>query len=267
MPSHFSTIGMSVNSEEDMLAIAEKASDDSVEIVCKSGHYLKWSSEEGAELWLQIDKKNDLVGLTPSFSGKSQMLVGITNAIERPDDTAFEGMIHGWANPQKDEPKNGDYPFVFDLVNKATYEDFDFPFISEVKLSAFAHEMTVYSSLEDYDSEQTEEPKFASESFIPSGLFKPDDTEDSHPEPYAIFTGRVLKCRKLKNSLTNGEYHWALVKTLGGTIDVLSDPTLSNKEIAVDGIISGSFWLNGKIINPKIKAKKGIIHKLFSKKA
>lgn len=32
-------------------------------------------------------------------------------------------------------------------------------------------------------------------------------------------------------------YHWASVKTLGGTIDVLLDTTLSNKEIVVDGMI------------------------------
>ncbi len=34
MPSHFSTIGMPVNSEEEMLELAQQASENSIEIQC-----------------------------------------------------------------------------------------------------------------------------------------------------------------------------------------------------------------------------------------
>ncbi len=266
MPNHFSTIGMLVDSEEQMSELAQKASENSAEISCRDGHYLKWSSDDGAELWLQIDKNNNLVGLTPSFSGESVMRVGITNHVQRPDDTAFEGAIHGWANPPEEDLELGEYPFVFDLVDKAIYGELDFPFYSEVILSAFAHEISVYATEDEYDSQQTEEPKFASESFIPSGLFNSNDEEESYSEPFAIFTGKVVDYKKLNNPLTGGEYHWALVKTLGGTIDVVCDPVLVKGAIVKHGIISGSFWLNGKIKDPKIKSKQGLIRGLFGKK-
>lgn len=253
MPSHFSSIGMPVNSEKEMYDLAQRASENAIEILCHDGRYLKWSSDEGAELWLQIDKNNDLIGLAPSFSGSAIMKVGITNQMQMPEDTAFEGTIYGWANPQNNDPENGEYPFVFDLIDKAIYGNLDLPFISDVSLSAFAHEITVYTSEDDYDSQQTEELKFASESFIPSGLFSSEGEKQTYPKPYAIFTGKVIDCRKLYNSLTNREYNWALVKTLGGIIDVVCDPVLINNAIVKNGIISGSFWLNGKIKEPKVK--------------
>lgn len=265
MPSHFSTIGMPVKSEEQMYEIVEKASQDAEEIKCEVGSYLKWSSPDGAELWLQMDKENNLVGVTPSFRGESSINVGITNAVIRPDDTPFEGAIHGWANPNGTNVESGEYPFVFDLVDKALYGSFDFPFISDVSLSAFAHELTVYDSEDEYDSMQVGKAKFAVESFIPSGLFDTEDNSGSGPQPFAIFTGRVLKEKEYINPLTGINYHWALVKTLGGTIDLVTDPKLINKPIKVDGIVSGSFWLNGKIKNPKVKNKQGFLGRFFGK--
>ncbi|WP_020559813.1 hypothetical protein [Thiofilum flexile] len=266
MPSHFSTIGFPIESAEELYDIAEKVSHHAERLECANGYYLKWSSPEGAELWLQVDKENNLVGLVPTFSGESNMSVGVMSEIVGSDDTPFDGSIHGWADPSEDNPESGAYPFVFDLVNKAIYGTLDFPFISEVSLSAFAHELTVYDSEAEYDSSQTKEPKFSVESFIPSGLFIDKEDPKATPRPYAVFTGTVLKEKECTNPLTNNNYHWALVKTLGGTIDVVTDLELVQKPIKVGSVISGSFWLSGKIKNPRVTVKKGFLGGLFSKK-
>jgi len=264
MTDHFSTIGIPINSAEELTELLKKTSSEFLEISCRNGKYLKWSSDGGAELWCQIDKKGDWVGITPYFSGDSAMRVGIIGPVERTDDTDFERAIYGWSNPQSEDLESGEYPFVFDIVDWATYEDLDFPFLSNVSLSAFAHEISVYSSEEEYDSLQTEDPKLASESFIPSGLFNWSNEKRSHSEPYAMFSGRVLDCQQLNNPLTNANYHWALVKTLGGTIDVVCDPELLDRPIFKDGIVSGSFWLVGKIKEPKIKERKGLLSRFFT---
>ena len=264
MPSHFSTIGLPIESEQEMLELAKKASEEAREIPCSYGYYLKWSSAEGAELWLHIDNDNNLVGLTPSFSGESTIKIAITHAISRPDDSDFEGMIHGWANPKPDEVNSGDYPFVFDLVDKAAYDNLQLPLIANISISAFAHELTAYDSEEDYNaSQQEQEAKFASRSFFPTGLFNDDD--NALPQPYAMFTGKVLKTKLCTNPLTGKHYQWALVETLGGIFDVVADPEISEKPIQIGGIVSGSFWLNGKIHIPYSKPKTSFFAKLFSK--
>lgn len=263
MASHFSAIGMPVESEEDMRALLARAAEDAEEIACGKGAYLRWSSEQGAELWLQLDKRGSIIGVTPYFHGKSEMRVGLTAAVERPDDTAFEGAVHGWADPQGDDPASGEYPFVFDLVDKAVYGDLDYPFVSRVRLSAFAHELDLFESEDDFDSAQDGEVKFASESFIPAGLFAPDGETTEPPRSHAIFTGRILAAQELSNPLTDGRYAWMRVRTLGGEIDVVSDLDSIEAAPVVGGIASGTFWLCGRILEPNTAAKSGLPGRFF----
>lgn len=259
MSDHFSTIGISINSDEDLQAILVKAAEDAETIKCKEGYYLRWSSQEGAEIWIQIDKNHHFLGATPYFRGKSIMLVVLTAQVPRSDDTPLEGTVQGWSNLSGEELENSKYPFVFDLVDKGCYETLNFPFFSPVQLCAFAHELQIYDSDEEYNiSQQHSALKFASESFIPSGLFS-DSTEFA--QPYAIFSGHILETQILQNPLTHHSYHWIRTKTLGGEIDVVSDPTLMVKSAAVGGVISGSFWLCGRILNPQIVPKKKLSKK------
>ena len=248
MPSHFSTIGMPVETPDDMTRILEKAAENAREIVVASGRYLNWASDEGAELWLQIDNDDNLVGVTPYFRGKAVMRAALSTQIARADDTPFEGAVHAWANPQGDELESGDYPFVFDLADKARYGALDFPFTSPVHLAAFAHELNVYDSDAEHAAAQQDEPRFASESFIPSGLFGADQ-----PQPYAFFSGHVLDTGEPQNPLTGEFYRWIRVSTLGGEIDIVCDPQLLQKPPVKTGVIQGSFWLCGRILQPKFK--------------
>ena len=61
------------------------------------------------------------------------------------------------------------------------------------------------------------------------------------------FTGKVIKGRKLTNSLSGYNYSWALVKKLGGEIYLVIDPELVIKLISKGNILVNSFWFNGKI--------------------
>jgi hypothetical protein len=176
------------------------------------------------------------------------MRVGITAQIHRPNDTPLDGAFHGWVNPQGNVPEDGDYPFVFDAPGFATYSEFSPPYIAEAQVTAFAHEITFYESPEAFSAAQSNEKiRFASQSFFPSGLFAPDGTTTDSPEAMAIFTGHVVDAAVEENSITGASFYWALIETLGGKYDVVVDRALLPQVPATGGVLSGTFWLSGRL--------------------
>lgn len=88
--------------------------------------------------------------------------------------------------------------------------------------------------------------KYASQSFIPSGLF---GTSKEAPKAEATFTGKVLETALRTNSQTGNRFHWALVETYGGRFDVVIDPDLLAEAPVAGGILSGHFWLSGRLLS------------------
>jgi hypothetical protein len=247
MPSHFSTIGFPVQTQNEFHDFAVKAFKSGQSTKTDSGTYIQWRENNGAELWVQLDKNNAIIGMTPHFSGKANMRVGLVKTVSRQNDTALDGAFYGWADPIDEKAENGAYPFVFDspdfLINKV-----NLPTLTNVQLAAFAHELKTYPDEKIYYESQSK-PAFAAESFIPSGLFTPKSGTIDPPNAHAIFTGRVVKCSTFTNSFTGAKYEWALVHTLGGEIDVVIDPAITQNKISEGNILTGSFWLSGRMIS------------------
>lgn len=248
MPSHFSTIGLPVNDEDDFLDLAIRVADDTDVIDVPDGRYLRWSSDCGAEIWLQLDDANNLIGMTPHFTGESRIRVGITSRIRRPEDTALVGAFHGWADPSGDDPESGMYPFVFDSPEFQRHFELTIPSIVPVQIAAFAHEISIFDSTDAYDASQLGEPRFASQSFIPSGMFSPDGDSTAPPQAYGIFSGHIVQAAKRQNELSGNSFYWALVESLGGLFDVVIGSELMQSEPRVGGVLTGSFWLSGRVV-------------------
>lgn len=247
MTTHFSAIGFSTQNQDEFRKLIIKAAEEGINTETDAGIYIQWKEKNGAELWVQVDKNNALIGLNPHYAGKAIMRVGVIKQISRARNSALDGAYYGWADPTGDVPDHGTYPFVFDLPNFLT-NPLQLPTIIDVQISAFAHELQIYSDEDKFAEAGTH---FAPESFIPSGLFTPKMEAFEEPASQAIFTGKVIQHSTLTNEFTGLKYEWALVKTLGGEIDVVADPSLMSEEIHPGGIISGSFWLSGKIICPE----------------
>jgi hypothetical protein len=248
MPSHFSTIGFSLASQDDFAALAQQLAAEAEPISTKAGQYLRWKGIAGEEVWLQIDRGNDLIGMNPHFVGRSSVAVRVDARVQRPTDTALDGAFHGWSAP--DGGDGGAYPFVFDSPDAATYVTLRPPQVVDVQVAAFAHEIAFYDSPEAFGASQGDEKvKFASQSFIPSGLFAPDGGTTDPPEALAIFTGHVNETAVHKNSITGATFYWALVETLGGLFDVVIDSTLLPAAPSRGGVLSGQFWLSGRILS------------------
>jgi len=266
--SNLSNIGFNVSTQEEFQKLLEKAHKQSTTVKVKQGAYSIYSDKSGAELWIQFNNNNECIGANPHFKGKSKMTVCLTNTIERVE-SELDGAFHGWANPtEKNNPDSGEYPFIFDSPDFRSFGLPEFPIDMDIQLSAFAQELSVYDNEKEYEESQSSEYKFASQSFIPSGLFSPEEDKDSNPQALGILTGIIKEFERKRNELTNEEYYWMLIDTLGGEVDLVADIRYLKKEPIINGVVQGQFWLSGQLINaPKneIKTTKNFFQKIFGR--
>lgn len=245
--SNLSDIGFPVKSSEDVNKLIEIWIKTVEEIPCRKGWYLKFSDDSGAEIYLQKDFGDELTGFNPYFKGKSRRKVFLTKLIER-DTSELDGAFYAWANAEKAD--DGDYPFVFDVPIIFAH-NLQLPTVCEIQLNAFAsNNLRVFDSEEEY---KREGPRWASQSFVPSGLFHfAEDggmVDTVPPQAHAILAGFIKEFELKTNQATNEKFYWFLVETFGGEIDVLADEKLITKAPQINGILQGSFWLTGKVLD------------------
>ena len=265
MPSHFTTIGFPAETVEEIEDLALEIIAQTRTFNCPKGRYLRWASGEGAELWLQMDEAYNLIGVTPYFQKKSVMNVGIARVLHRKDDTVLEGAIRGWVNPKHNNPQLGAFECVCDVVDIARYPNLDVPFISPIRLSAFAYNVDAFPSLEAFQESEIGRGKSNPESFVPSGLMKGGEGNSVLQESYAEISGRVIETAILRNTHSNREYHWILVRTDGGIVDMVCDPALVAEPITPGAIVSGYCWLCAQILKPRLQQKKGLKELIFGR--
>ncbi|NPV21070.1 hypothetical protein [Bradyrhizobium aeschynomenes] len=250
MASNFSTIGLAIDSMKDMEALLKRVPPLAERLPTPAGAYLRWSDPSGAELWIQVDGGNELTGFSPHYAGLSNINVGLTARLPAAAPSSLDGAFQGWADPSGGEADMGCYPFMFDAPDFRCHDGLKLPICLTVQVAAFAHDVRFFETVAAYDASETDDVKFASRSFIPSGLFTPSGESAVPPQARAMFVGHVIAADKKVNSLTRGAFYWALVETYGGTYDVVMDENLLPDVPRVGGVISGSFWLSGRIVAP-----------------
>jgi hypothetical protein len=248
--SNLTDIGFPVRGEQDINEMIMQVLGNVVEIRCHNGFYLRFSDKSGAELYLQGNPEQELIGFNPHFAGKSRRKVALTQAIER-DSSELDGGFHAWANPPNETGETGDYPFVFNSPDFRAVHLHEFPVTVEIQLSAFAsNDFKIFANEQSYYESQENEPKFAAKSFVPSGLFaavENDSIDLSTVHPIGIFAGEIKEFERKTNTHTSEDFYWFLIETLGGETDVIADVKLITEEPKIGGIVSGQFWLSGKI--------------------
>jgi hypothetical protein len=248
VPSQFSAIGFTVSSGEDLAALASRVAERAETIDAEAGHYLKWAPPSGEQLWLQVTRSGDAMGMNPHFEGKSSVRVAVEARIARDTQTPLDGAFLAWANPPIDAATGGDYPFVFDCPDAATLDAVALPATLTAQIAAFAQQLTVHESRQTYEAAQHAQGlPFGWRSFIPSGIISPSGEPVTPPESHALIAGEVLEAAERRNTVTGQPFWWALVDTLGGTFDVVIDPSLLSNPVRAGNVISGWFWLSGRL--------------------
>ena len=247
MPSQFSALGFSVASAEDLAALASRVAERADTIDAREGQYLKWAPPSGEQLWLQVKRNGDAMGMNPHFEGKSSVRVAIEARVARQTHTPLDGTFLAWANPPE-EGVGGDYPFAFDCPDAATHEAVELPVTTVAQIAAFAQQLSVYASPAAYDEAAAAQGlPFGSRSFIPSGLISPEGEPVTPPEPHALIAGHVVDAAERRNAITGEPFWWALLETVGGTFDVVIDPSMLSAPVRPGNILSGWFWLSGRL--------------------
>jgi hypothetical protein len=248
VPSQFSAIGFTVSSGEDLAALASQVAGRAETIDADAGQYLKWAPPSGEQLWLQVKHNGDAMGMNPHFEGKSSVRVAVEARITRDAHTPLDGTFLAWANPPTGAATGGDYPFAFDCPDAATHDALTLPATLTAQVAAFAQQITVYQSQAAFDAAQIAQGlSFGSRSFIPSGLVSPSGEPVTPPESHALIAGQVIEAAERRNTVTSQPFWWALVETVGGTFDVVIDPTLLSCPVSAGNVLSGWFWLSGRL--------------------
>jgi hypothetical protein len=247
MASHFSSIGFPLNSQEELGSLLESLYGQSRPYPCQSGRYLRWVDSSGAELWLQLDSHDNLVGVNPHFSGKSQMKVRLEHKVHRPDSSPLDGAFLGWVDPSDDKSEPGSYPFVFDSPDSNLCDQVSMNSVVQVQIAAFAHSVEIFADPEEFESRNSGKFSMASQSFIPSGMFSPGGRATEPPTAHAVLTGHILEAQVKTNTHTRERFHWLLVQSFAAVFDVVIAPELMNVPPKPRAVISGSFWISGRI--------------------
>jgi hypothetical protein len=251
--SNLSDIGFPTPDEQAVNEMIMHVLEHAKPIKTARGFYLVYADASGAEIYLQGNAEQELIGFNPHFAGKSRRTVALTKAIER-DSSELDGGFHAWANPPEDSGGSGEYPFVFDVPDFRTIESSELPKTVEIQLTAFAsNDFKIFADEEDYQKAQESELKYASKMFVPSGLFAFDEKDGSIDlsvvRPVGMFAGEIKEFELKTNSLSGENFYALLVETLGGETDVVVDPKFVAQEPKIGGIVSGQFWLSGKIVS------------------
>jgi hypothetical protein len=250
--SNLSDIGFPTPDEQAVNEMIMHVLEVAKPVQVSRGFYLVYTDSSGAEIYLQGNFDQELVGFNPHFAGKSRRTVALKRAIER-DSSQLDGGFHAWANPPDGLSDEGDYPFVFDVPDFRAVEVSEFPQKAEIQLTAFAsNDFKIFANEEDYQNAQESELKYASKMFVPSGLFAFDESDInvdlSVVRPVGMFAGEIKEFELKTNELSGEKFYWLLVETLGGEVDVVVDPKYVPNEPNIGGIVSGTFWLSGKLI-------------------
>lgn len=254
--SNLSDIGFPVQNEQDVNVLITETIKYVESIRCLQGFYLRFSDSSGAEIYLQGNPDQELIGFNPHFDGKSRRKVGLIKSIER-DSSELDGGFYAWANPANDAAESGEYQFVFDVPDFRTADIKDFPVIREIQLTAFAsNDFKIFAGEKEFRADENCN-NMAVKSFVASGLFLPDEnkSEIEPPRPIGILAGEIKKFELKTNELSNGKFYWFSVETLGGEVDVVADVKLVAAEPQIGGIVSGQFWLSGKILKAEARTE------------
>jgi hypothetical protein len=270
MTDHFSVIGFKSNSAEELAEMVSKLPDTGAySQPCGPGYYYRWLSDSGSELWVHLareaqgsgDEKLTIVGVTPFFHGEGRIPVRVMKKRQRPSDNAFEGAVFVEIEPGP-RPHQCATVALLDVVDYAVWANRSGLFLAEAQVTAFTHELLLFPNEQAFTAAQAgEQVKFTPESLFASGLFSaseetggqtvfhdPSDDEFNAPSR-AFLTGRVMSAQKRTNSVTGQVFHTALVKTLGGTIDLVADETQIQGELRPGFIVQGEFWLCARLID------------------
>jgi hypothetical protein len=249
--SHFACIGFPVSDMEGYWTLARRAAAEGQRTETPSGGALvRWAVGNGPEVWAQIDPAGDLVGATPFFSTAVSFKISVTGSGEDPAEH-MDGWVDGWLEPrEEDEPYSGVFPLRITLVDFAISSRrlTRFPALHTVELAALAHEVDLYEDETAYKAAPGDVFRLPVQSFVSTAHSSVDE-----PQPFAeataLASGTIREAALMINPATDATFWRGALATQGVTLPVLVAPGDVTGPLRPGQILSGGFWLLGRLLD------------------
>ena len=245
-PNHFRSVGFTLEPDE-FQSLLQRAQSHGSNLATPHGGYIAWTPGAGAELWLNVEKRDDshvLRGVTPNFTGGGRMRAVVEN-FERSSDYPLEGEMMAWSEPAGEA--HGLYPF------SATVPDFDLiaerelPFTAELAVAGFASDFTWWPDERAYEDEiANDATRFGARSFVPVGLF---GDNSGRARSYGLVNGTLQTFSRYVNPATERPFVHARVATYGGEIDIVAPPERIVGEPNAGAIVRSTCWLVARVVD------------------
>jgi hypothetical protein len=241
MAGHMECIGIPAGSADELSTVIGRTMDQAAwEEMAGGGRMGLWRSSGGARMPAHVDKDGAIQCATPSFDGVSRLQVRPTAIVKDPD-CPYCDLLHVEvldSNGQMVYP----LPLQIDDIGM-TRNRIRFKEPAELRIAAFAEELQLWPDEQAFEASQKgAEPRFASRSLIPSGLFGPA------PNPHALITGAVRSAEARTNEVSGAGFMALVVDTFGGTYDVVATAEQTQGVPRSGAIVQGNFWLVGRIL-------------------
>jgi len=251
MSSHFACIGFPVQDMDAYWKLARRAAQEGERTVAPDGSALaRWAPGIGVEIWAHLNPAGDVLGAVPFYSAGHAYRVSVIGTGDDPDEE-MEGWIDGWLEPvEEEEPLSGAFPLRADLVNYALTRTrlVSFPTLQRVDLAALAHEAELFDSEAAYARAPGDVYRVPLGSFTSAVHSGADEDTGAVQESAALFSGRIVSAQAQVNPVTGAHFWWIQVKPQGATLHVFADQETLGGEPSEGRILSGSFWMLGKLL-------------------
>lgn len=262
MATHFDSIGFQVDTLDDFNALVDAATPRSTPVpTFAGGAYLHFSTPEGCEFWMQMSPEKEIIGGHPHFAGTGGLAAG-GFALDLVQTISGSGspLDGGLQGTMADEGGCG-CPVVFEVPDFRQHAArLTLPVRARVQLVGFAESLSIAENEEKFAQVQRAEAEvrdgdkrvttMAAESFIPSGLFTTGGEASPVPAARAFLAGRILAWERRENSHSKRSFAIFTIRTLGGCLEIVAAPELVPCEPQVGGIVCGTFWLSGRLLDP-----------------
>lgn len=230
--STLTDIGFHAKGDEQINDMIISILPDAQKLECDEGFYLRFTDPSGAELYLQGNKSQEMIGFNPHFLGTGSNQILLLKSISREASELDGGFLAEFRSGDEDA-----FQFVFDVPDFKTLRFRDVSVEANVQLTAFAtNDFTV--------DDEGGDSMFRAVDLLP-GAAAPADL--SPIRPAAEISGRIVSSESRTNSKTRHGFHSLQVECGGLVIDVAVDPFLVTAELAPGKYVSGGFWLSGRI--------------------
>ena len=236
--SNLSDIGFPVHSEQDVNEIIMGILGDLEKMPCPPhGFYFKFEDQSGSQIFLQTNPAQEIIGFNPAFNGESRRELRIKEKHER-DTSALDGVFV--AEADDDEKRE----VVFDAPDFRIHAGIAEKETVTVSLTAFASNDLKIRPGESADQSDLAFGKVRS---LPT-LGADKETAGGPPQAHARIRALIRKSTLSMNSHTGAKFYALVAETIGGEIDVVLDPALIESEPKPGDLVTGNFWISGRIL-------------------